>query len=142
MSCTIGSTGYKKSTNSFIFSLRNKDNLKPFQSPVYRNSGNAIYQNPGYGPTFGGGHDLYVKDNAFTTTGSYSNFGHTYKPPTDFTESQKLKLFWLEIITLYQQKSKYFICVNLRQYGITIVFEKKQEHVEKYSVYENFVRSF
>ena len=59
-----------------------------------------------------------------------------------FTETQKLKLFWLEIITLYQQKSKYFICVNLRQYGITIVFEKKQEHVEKYSVYENFVRSF
>ena len=84
MSCTIGSTGYKKSTNSFIFSLRNKDNLKPFQSPVYRNSGNAIYQNPGYGPTFGAGHDLYVKDNAFTTTGSYSNLGHTYKPPTDY----------------------------------------------------------
>ena len=84
LSSTIGSTGYKKSTNSFLFSLRNKDNLKPFQSPVYRNSGNAIYQNPGYGPTFGGGHDLYVKDNAFTTTGSYSNFGHTYKPPTDY----------------------------------------------------------
>ena len=60
-----------------------------------------------------------------------------------FTEAQKLKLFWLEIITLYQQKSKYFICVNLRQYGITIVFETKQELLVIYSVrniYENFVR--
>ena len=44
-----------------------------------------------------------------------------------FTEAQKLKLFWLEIITLYQQKSKYFICVNLGQYRITIVFETKLE---------------
>ena len=60
-----------------------------------------------------------------------------------FTEAQKLKLFLLEIITLYQRKSKYFICVNLRRYGITIVFETKQELLVIYSVrniYENFVR--
>ena len=59
------------------------------------------------------------------------------------TEAQKLKYFWLEIITLYQQKSKSFICVNLRQYGITIVFEKKQELIAIYriiNIYENFVR--
>ena len=55
---TTGSTGYQKSTNSFLFSLRNKDNLKHFQSLVYQNSANAIYQNPGYGPTFGGGNDV------------------------------------------------------------------------------------
>ena len=39
-----------------------------------------------------------------------------------FTEAQKLKLFLLEIITLYQQKSKCFICGKPRQNGITIVF--------------------
>lgn len=67
-----------------MFSLRNRDNLKPFKSPVYRNSHNAIYQNPGYGPTFGGGHDLYIRDNAHSSSGSYSNFGHTYQPPSGY----------------------------------------------------------
>ena len=27
---------------------------------------------------------MYIKDNAYFTTGSYSNFGHTYKPPKDY----------------------------------------------------------
>ena len=62
-----------------------------------------------------------------------------------FTEALKLKLFWLEIIILYQQKSKYFICVKLRQHGITIAFETKQGLLELYIVinmHENFVRGF
>ena len=63
-----------------------------------------------------------------------------------FTEAQRLKLFWLEIITLYQQKSKSSICGKRRQYGITIVFEKKQELIAiKYCIvyiFENLVRSF
>ena len=50
-----------------------------------------------------------------------------------FTEAQKQKLSWLEIITLYQQKSKSFIYGKSRQCGITIVFETKQELIAIYS---------
>ena len=62
----------------------NKDNLPPFIAPVYRNNGNAVYTNAGYGPTFGGGHDLYVANNAVGSTASYANLGHTYRPPSGY----------------------------------------------------------
>ena len=32
----------------------------------------AIYRGPSYGPTFGGGHDIYVADNANQNTNSYT----------------------------------------------------------------------
>ena len=80
----LGSTAYKQTQNSFLFSLRNKDNLEPFKSPVYKNREKAIYQNPNYGPTFGGGHDVYIVNNAGSSLSSYSNFGYTYKPPNGY----------------------------------------------------------
>ena len=52
----VAQQGLSKPSNSKPSKL-----FKPFQSLVYQNS---IYQNPGYGPTFGGDHDVYVKDNA------------------------------------------------------------------------------
>lgn len=50
---------YRRSDKSFLFSLKNRYN-KPFKMNVYQNHGNAQYNNNGYGPTFGGGHDLYL----------------------------------------------------------------------------------
>ncbi|XP_028402102.1 TLD domain-containing protein 1-like [Dendronephthya gigantea] len=79
-----GSARYIRSTNSFLFSFRNKYNIKPFKLPVYRNHNNAIYTNNGYGPTFGGGHDLHIRTNANANAGSYTNLGHTYKPPSGY----------------------------------------------------------
>mmetsp|Transcript_7087 Transcript_7087/g.6342 ORF Transcript_7087/g.6342 Transcript_7087/m.6342 type:complete len:127 (+) Transcript_7087:1231-1611(+) len=38
----------------------------------------AIYGYSTYGPSFGGGHDLYISDNCNTNNGCYSNFNHTY----------------------------------------------------------------
>ena len=70
--------------NAFLFSIRNKDNIQPFKSLVYRNNGNAIYCRSDYGPTFGGGHDLHISDNANSNTNSYTNFGHTYQPPSGY----------------------------------------------------------
>ena len=43
-----------------------------------------MYTNAGYGPTFGGGHDLHIRDNSHVSAGSYTNFGHTYKPPSGY----------------------------------------------------------
>ena len=74
---------YKSSSNCFLFSFRNKDNLSPFKSHVYRNSNNAIYTAVTRGPNFGGGHDIYIPKNAKTSTGS-TNFGHTYRPPSGY----------------------------------------------------------
>ncbi|XP_028405660.1 neurogenic locus notch homolog protein 1-like [Dendronephthya gigantea] len=76
-----GSAAYKSSSRAFIFSFVNKDNLPPFKSPVYRHNQHAIYTNPGYGPTFGGGHDIHISNLANANTGSYANLGHTYQPP-------------------------------------------------------------
>jgi hypothetical protein len=64
----------------------NKDNLAPFKSPV-RNSGKALYTESTYGPTFGYGHDFHIANNANANTGSYTNFGHTYRPPSGYSSS-------------------------------------------------------
>jgi len=53
----------------FMFSLTHS---KKLDGPI-RNY--AIYNNKGYGPTFGGGHDTYVNG---AMTGGYCNLGHDY----------------------------------------------------------------
>jgi hypothetical protein len=63
----------------------NKDNLAPFKSPVYRYKGYALYTHAGYGPTFGYGNDIYISNNANANTGSYTNFGYTYRPPRGYS---------------------------------------------------------
>ena len=42
-----------------------------------------VYCNPGYGPTFGGGHDLYIANQCGSNTSSSANFGHTYNVEKD-----------------------------------------------------------
>ena len=80
-----GGNTYKKGDGSFIFSFVNRDHLAPFKSIIYKNSNNAIYTNNAYGPTFGNGHDLYIANNAYAVTASYTMFGATYKPPTGYS---------------------------------------------------------
>ena len=59
---------YKQSNSSFLFSIRNKDNLAPFIANIKQ----------GYGPSFDGAHDLHICDNPHVNQ-SYSYFGHTYQ---------------------------------------------------------------
>ena len=79
----LGVAGYKSSSSNYLFSLRNKDNLSPFRSPVYQNQNRAIYTGADYGPTFGG-HDLYISNNADRNTASHTYLGHTYRPPSGY----------------------------------------------------------
>ena len=60
---------------SFIFSVTNKTKHQLFQNVIY-----AIYNNPAYGPTFGGGHDFYISNDCNMNSNCYSNFGYCYKP--------------------------------------------------------------
>lgn len=68
---------YTDSTHSFLFSFKNRYGLDPFKLHI-KYSEHAIYGNNGYGPTFGGGHDIYIADNAGSNTNSYTNLGHNY----------------------------------------------------------------
>ena len=88
-----GNYNYKRSTSSFLFSLRNKDGLAPFIANIKQgNAQSAICCYSGYGPTFGGGHDLCICSNPHQVSQSYTNFGHTYQLPTDYVYgSEKAK---------------------------------------------------
>ncbi|XP_028405295.1 uncharacterized protein LOC114527801 [Dendronephthya gigantea] len=80
-----GSSGYRTSTKSFIFSLQNQDNLKPFKADVYQNSHRAIYTSSSHGPIFGGGNDIHIANNADQSTSSGTHFGYTYRPPSGYS---------------------------------------------------------
>ncbi|XP_028415636.1 uncharacterized protein LOC114539001 [Dendronephthya gigantea] len=72
-------SSYKQAPGSFIFSLRNKENLAPFKAPLKNeNDGAAMHATSTYGPTVGNGHDVHIANNAHYNTGSYTYFGHAY----------------------------------------------------------------
>jgi len=68
------SSGYRSSSISFLFQLR------PAMKRYNNKGGNyhATYSNSGYGPTFGGGHDLHISTNCLLYATSYTNGGHSY----------------------------------------------------------------
>ena len=75
-----GSVGYKQAPGSFIFSLRNKENLLPFKAPLKNQHDRcAIYAHTNWGPIFGGGHDIIIYSNAAKL---HTNFDYTYQPPS------------------------------------------------------------
>ena len=70
---------------SFLFSLRNNDDLAPFKAPLRdENDVWAIYRRSGYGPAFGGGYDLHIANDAGSNTDSYTHFGASYQPPPGY----------------------------------------------------------
>ena len=71
------SSSYRNSAYSFIFSFKNRDDLEPFKLQVKETS-RAIYDHGSYGPTFGGGFDIYIASNAGSNTNSYNNLGGSY----------------------------------------------------------------
>lgn len=74
------SDSYGNTSNAFIFSLLNSENLLPFKTVVTVKS-QAIFKGESKGPTFGGGHDLFVDlNNPKESPSSHSNLGHSYKP--------------------------------------------------------------
>ena len=76
---------YKHSNSSFLFSLRNKDNLDPFIANIKQGQEQyAICCYSGYGPSFGGGYDLRICNNPQVNQSSYSNFGNTYQLPPGY----------------------------------------------------------
>ena len=82
----ITGSSRKQAPGSFIFSLRNKENLPPFKAPLKdQNDGHAIHPKPSYGPIFGG-HDIEISDNAASNTRSYTSFGYNYQSPSGVSD--------------------------------------------------------
>ena len=84
----LGDRGWTRSNESSLFSLRNNENLPPFIANV-RPGKFAVFCHPGYGPTFGGGHDVHIADNANGNRESYSNFSY-YQLPLGTRKSDAL----------------------------------------------------
>ena len=80
-----GSCSYSKDSKAFLFSLYNKDGYNPVKLTQYQNQQYAMYHCSNYGPTFGGGHGIYVSDNALSNSGSYTKCGHTYSVPSGYS---------------------------------------------------------
>jgi hypothetical protein len=86
-----GSRGYKQAPGSFIFSLRNKENLPPFKTPVRNQETDvAIYTKNNYGPTFGSGHDIHITNNAASNTNSYTYFNSAYQTPSGVNNTRTI----------------------------------------------------
>ena len=76
---------HKSSSHSYLFSLRNKENLKPFKCPIYdQRNEKAVWCYSLCGAIFGGGPDLHISSNANTNLLSFTNLGGTYCPPRGY----------------------------------------------------------
>ena len=86
----VGSgSGFRYDSNAFLFSLVNKPGWAPVKLPQTGKYSSrrqkSIYDNPLYGPTFGGGHDIYISNYASSNRNSYSYLGSTYSPPSGYS---------------------------------------------------------
>jgi hypothetical protein len=76
---------------SFIFSLRNRENLPPFKAPLKdQNTQYAIFTGTRYGPTFGKGHDIHMHDDAPSNTRSLATFNVTYQAPSGVNSARTI----------------------------------------------------
>jgi hypothetical protein len=73
---------YKNDTTAFLFTLTNPHNIPPTKYLIKPGGTNAVNHGGSYGPTFGGGHDIYVANASNANTTSYTNFPHAYTDTT------------------------------------------------------------
>ena len=64
--------------------------VKLSQPGQYSSSKCSTYFYSSYGPTFGGGYDINIKNYASSNSNSYSNLGSTYSPPSGYSFSSTL----------------------------------------------------
>eukprot|EP01080_Neovahlkampfia_damariscottae_P003694 gene3694-6508_t len=74
-------SGYEFDQRMFLFSIKRTNEESPviakLEGPHHSNT-YGCYNSTGYGPTWGGGHDLYICSNPNTTNSNYSNFGYAF----------------------------------------------------------------
>ena len=81
---------YQYDSPAFLFSLVNKPRWAPVKLPQtgqYSNHRYSILEcsSHTYGPTFGGGQDIYIADYSSSSSSSYTNLGHQYSAPSGYS---------------------------------------------------------
>ena len=82
---SAGSCAYSYANKAFIFSLYNVKGYNPVKLTQYRNQQYAMYRCNTRGPTFGGGHDIYISDGSGNNQNSYTRCGYTYTIPSGYS---------------------------------------------------------
>jgi len=72
-----GDGNFHSDSKSFLFTLTNINGSEPTKFPI-SSTDNSVYHHNNYGPTFGGGHDIYINQD-FINKNSYANFPSSYK---------------------------------------------------------------
>ena len=81
-----GSAGYQYSTNTFLYSLKNYKGYGYFKKDITDGYYDyATYSYYDHGPTFGGGNDMHIADNAGGNTNSYFNCRSYRRPYCDYS---------------------------------------------------------
>eukprot|EP00802_Teleaulax_amphioxeia_P018270 Tamp_18461.p1 GENE.Tamp_18461~~Tamp_18461.p1 ORF type:complete len:223 (+),score=27.34 Tamp_18461:3-671(+) len=99
--------GYTHSSKAFLFSLHGPSGLCPVKLPLVQDPGHAMLCNESVGPTFGGGNDLRVGNNA-NAGKSYSSLGSSYHLPagqsgrTFFTGAHEFKAAEVEVYQVHR----------------------------------------
>ena len=81
--------GYGRTSRAFIFSLSNKEDLRPFKSNVTDPS-YAIYTRSDYGPIFGKGGDMFITQHANRNKYSRAELQDSYPAPSGVTDPQTI----------------------------------------------------
>ena len=108
--------GCKQSNVSFLFSLKNKDNVAAFIAPVYKNNMYhkfAIFSSPSYGPTFGFGLDLFISNDSRANQQSFTEFGNTYQPPAGYVSCTQKTQFLLAGSQLLHTNWNWSVLLNI-----------------------------
>ena len=82
------SGSYHHDPKAFLFSLVNYPGWAPLKLPQtgkHSSSSYSIRCHSLLGPTFGGGYDISIWNNARSNSRSYSDLGHTYSPPSGYS---------------------------------------------------------
>ncbi|KAJ7384823.1 hypothetical protein OS493_019500 [Desmophyllum pertusum] len=90
MADSHGASDYVDDPTAFLYTLYNNNSYYPEKMVIARASGdNALYDTRKYGPTFGGGHDINIRNMAWSNSDSYY-LCSTYKCSSfPLTDSQK-----------------------------------------------------
>ena len=81
----LGPCAYSSASKAFVFSLYNVKGYNPVKLTQYQNQQYAVYRCSSYGPTFGGGHNIYISDNAKSNQHSYTECGSMYSNPAGYS---------------------------------------------------------
>ena len=85
-SLIVSSGRWQYDYKALLFSLENKPGCAPVKLPQTGKYSSkrvhSVYGGSSYGPTFGGGHDIYISNYASSNNNSQGNLGYTYSPPS------------------------------------------------------------